>query len=99
MWLGPEHERAAWHKGSDGVGFQESVGFGASVKLEKLFYFPVPTRSVLSYNFLKLNCSIPVLNKPSSPKESPKFKKQEKTTERTHNILKIEPLLLGRPLL
>lgn len=90
MWLGPEDESAAWHRGSDAVGFQESLGFGATIKLEELFDFPVATWSVLSYN-LKLNCSTSVLNKPSSLKGNPTFKKQ-KTTQRTLNILNIEPL-------
>lgn len=67
------------------------LGFGATIKLEELFYFPVATWSVLIYSFLQLNCSVPLLNKHSSLKGSPTFTKQ-KTAQRTLNILKIGPL-------
>lgn len=81
MWLGPEDKSVAWHRGSDAVGFQESLGFGAAIKLEGLFYFPLATWSVLSYNLLKLNSSIPVLNKPSSRKEVPHVKNKKQHEE------------------
>lgn len=84
MWLGPEDESAAWHRGSAGVDFQGSLGFGATIKLEELFYFLVATWSVLSYN-LKLNCSVPLLNKPSSLKGSPMLKNKKQHKEPQHN--------------
>lgn len=46
MRLGPQDESMAWHGGCNGLGFQESLGVGATTKLEKLWCFPAATWSV-----------------------------------------------------